>query len=184
MKNKLLWHQVVLIGALLLLSGSKFLLGRWTINMDILWWWLGGILGFIFVFCDRFIHVLVTNPKDAMSLKLKDLWRVGKMTESFALTVTERSNQSNLVMRSALFVGAWIILGVWAMTSVANSFSRGFVYGIGLHLIFDLYWDYFLDKTGKIKEWFWQIKRNLSDNEIKQFVLITGAAFLLISYFI
>lgn len=184
MKNKLLWHQVVLIGVLLLLTGLRLLMGRWAVNMDILWWWLGGILGFIFVFCDRFIHVIVTNPKDAMSLKLKDLWRGGRVAESFALTVTERATQANLVMRSALFTGAWIILGVWAMTSIVNSFSRGFVYGIGLHLIFDLWWDYYIDKNGKIREWFWQIKRTLPDNEIKLFVLITGGAFLIISYFI
>lgn len=184
MNNKLLWHQVVLIGALLILSGLKFLLGKWSVSIDILWWWLGSILGFIFVFCDRFINILITNPKDAMSMKMRDLWRGGKVGEVFSLTVTERSSQTNLVMRSALFTGAWVILGIWTMTSVSNLFSRGFVYGIGLHLVFDLLWDYYIDKNGKIREWFWQIKRTLTDNEIKQFVLIVGGAFLIISYFI
>lgn len=184
MKNKLLWHQVVLIGVLLLITALRLLIGRWTISSDILWWWLGSILGFIFVFSDRFINILITNPKDAMSLKLKDLWRGGKAIEAFSLTVTERANQTNLVMRSALFTGAWIILAIWTMTSVSNVFSRGFIYGIGLHLVFDLWWDYYIDKASKIRDWFWQIKRDLSEIEIKQFVFVVGGVFLLISYFI
>ena len=37
--------------------------------------------------------------------------------------------------RSVLFVVVWVILTILTMTSVANTFSRGFMLGLGTHLV-------------------------------------------------
>lgn len=55
-QGKLLLHQVVLFGVLLILTGARLLMGRWEIDLYLLWWWLGALLGFSFIFLDRLYY--------------------------------------------------------------------------------------------------------------------------------
>ena len=166
MKN-LFWHQVVLFGVLALLTLRRYLTGAVGFNMLLLWW-LGGIVGFLFVFADRLVYAFMSHPEEALSLKLKELFGKGKIVNGLALALTEREKQDKLVMRSVLFVIVWAILTILTLTSIANTFSRGFMLGLGTHLVFDLGWDYFYAPKD-INLWFWQI-RNVTHVEKNVFV--------------
>ena len=160
MRNKLGWHQVVLIGAMSAIALWRFLTGQWTISLYPLWWALGMILGFLSVFGDKLVYLAINDMKALMDWKIK---------ESLQFLLLEKEGpREHLVMRSALFVGAWIILAFFSLVEVANPIARGLVAGIGVHLIFDLGWDY-LDKDKGIEGWFWQIKRTLQKDEIRWF---------------
>lgn len=156
-------------------------MGQWAFGTSLLWWWLGGVIGFIFVFSDRLIHSMVTNPGETLSLQIKDLFKRGRLIQGLSLALSERDKQQHLVVRSALFVATYLVLAVFTVTSVANAFPRGFVLGIGIHLFFDLFWD-FRGKGRDINDWFWQIKRTLSVTEISGFVWVTTAIFILLAF--
>ncbi len=178
--NKLVWHQIVLFLVLLFLTAVRLITRRWNFDIDLLWWWLGGVVGFLFVFSDRLVHSLVSNPGEMLSIKVRDLVKRGQMAEGLALTLSEKEKQINLMMRSALFIVVWLALAFWTATSVTNGFPRGFILGLGTHLIFDLLWDY-SGKGRHMDNWFWQIKRKLSLIEIRGFVWVSSILYVLLA---
>jgi RsiW-degrading membrane proteinase PrsW (M82 family) len=91
--------------------------------------------------------------------------------EGLRTLILERGQQENLMMRSVLFVVIWLVLAFWTMVGVTAPLPRGFMLGMGMHFIFDLLWDYRL-KRGDLSFWFWQIKREVSLEEQRWFVIV------------
>ncbi len=170
-----------MFGVLALLTLGRYLTGTVGSNISLLWWWLGGIVGFLFVFADRLVYAFMSHPEEALSLKLKELFGKGKIINGLALALAEGEKQGRLMMRSALFVFVGAVLTVLTLTSVANTFSRGFMLGLLTHLVFDLGWDHFF--AGKdINLWFWQI-RNVTNTEKNIFVWATCLFYALTVWF-
>lgn len=163
--GKFVLHQYWLIGVLLLLTGWRLFNNNWSFSIEILWWWLGGVIGFLFVFMDRLIYAFWQQPDEMLSMKIRDMFSQGQIWKGLALALQERQEQKRLVVRSVLFLIIWVVLGFLALTSTDNPFGRGFMLGLGLHLTFDLVAD-FWGKGRDIRLWFWQIKREFSDTEI------------------
>lgn len=164
MKNKLVWHEIILFAAALIFIGWKMLVGRTVFDLSLLWWLLGICLGFLFIFMDRVIYSFYTHKEEALSMKIRDLVIKKHFAEAVSFLVNERQEQRELVMRSFLFVGLWVVLSVFALTSSINTFARGFMLGMGTHLIFDLTTDFLWNKP-RFDLWFWQIKRKVGDDE-------------------
>jgi len=180
-QGKLLLHQVVLFGVLLILTGARLLMGRWEIDLYLLWWWLGALLGFSFIFLDRLYYAFWQHPEETLSIKMKDLIARGELVRGLVSVLEERADQTKLAMRSVLFLGAWVALGIFALTSVGAPFGRGFMLGMGLHLVFDLLADYF-DRGRDVRLWFWQIRRELSEPEVRTVVWGFVILFVLIGW--
>lgn len=138
------------------------------------------MLGFIFVFFDWLIQLAVLDPTRVFDVKLKEILRVKNIKLGLINVLEEREKKFRLVMKSALFLLVWLVMGIFTLSSVTNSFSRGFMLGLGTHLVFDLLWDYFKD-LDKLDNWFWTVKRKLDQSEKKWFVAIVLAGFLLIA---
>src|SRR3989338_9856632 len=107
MRNKIIWHQVVLFSIFLGLTLLRFLKGQVSFDLNLIWWWLGGVLGFLFVFCDRLVYALVSNREEVLSVKIKELFGKGKLTAGLAMAFSERDKQKNLGMRRAPFSVFW-----------------------------------------------------------------------------
>lgn len=177
--KKVVWHQVVLFSLMLLLTGWRLISGSWIMGMEVLWWWLGGVLGFVFVFFDWLIQLAVMEPKKVFDVKLKSALKKENIKTGVAFALEERQKKSKLVMKSALFLLLWLVLGFFTLSSVVSFFSRGFMLGLGTHLMFDLVWDYF-KAPKRLNNWFWMIKRDLEVEEKRWFVVIVLVLYLLI----
>ena len=181
MKDKISLHQYVLFGFLALMILGKILSGSFTFDLGLLWWLLGAVVGFLFVFTDRFVYSFLMKPDEALGTRLKDLFVGKKFDEGLILLLNERHEQKELVMRSFLFVVVWVVMAILTLTSIISPFGRGFMLGIGIHLVFDLIFDYFWNKE-RFEQWFWQIKRVVSPEEKRWFVIIVSTAFILLSF--
>ena len=179
--KKILWHEIVLVAVLLILSGWRLWQGQWVMGVDVLKWWLGAILGFLFVFLDRLAAIAVTDPDKLLGTRLKEMWGKGKIKEGLMMLLADRGKQEKLIMRTALFLVVWVILALLSATSVVSFGARGFVLGIGTHLVFDLVWDYFKDKK-RLSRWFWQSKGNFSEKEMEVFFWLIVIAYVLIGW--
>lgn len=166
-ESRLLLHQLVLVVVLGVLTAWRLLDGRWEFGISVLAWWLGAMLGFVFVFFDRIVYVFWQNPEDVLSLKLKELLARGKVGLGLATLLEERQQQERLIIRSFLFVVVWLLLAIFAVFSVGSYFGRGFILGLGLHLVMDVARDFWGKSMGG---WFWQIKRQLTEQEIATMV--------------
>lgn len=164
MNNKILWHEVVLFLLMVYLVSWKIFYRNVSFDVSLLWWALGVIVGFIFIFLDRFVYSLFTHTTEPLSIKIRELFRQRKVFEAVSILINERREQRELVMRSFLFVAVWVILAFFTMTSSLNTFARGLMLGIGTHLIFDLSTDFVSDKP-RFDLWFWQIKRDFGKDE-------------------
>ena len=175
-------HQLVLFGVIGILVLWRVLNKSFFFDLNLLWWLLGAMVGFLFVFLDRFVYSVISKPEETLSLRIKELFGQRNFVEGVRLLLAERYDQKELVMRSAMFVVVWIVLAFLTMTSVLNFFARGFVLGIGIHLVFDLIYDFVKDKE-RLDLWFWQIKRTLEPEEKFWFVLIVSvvSSFIAIS---
>jgi hypothetical protein len=181
MLNKLALHQYVLFGVLIILTLWSLVSGDFVFNLGFLWWILGAIIGFLFVFTDRLINKFLMKPDEMLGLKLKEIIEQKKIKEGLLLLLNERYEQKELVMRSFLFLVVWVVLSFLTVTSVTSTLARGFVLGIGTHLVFDLVYDYLWVKE-KFEQWFWQIKRPLSDQEKRGFVFGMVAVYLILAF--
>lgn len=139
------------------------------------------MIGFLFVFLDRVVYSVFSNPNGTFGLRIKELLNQKNIPERIRLLLAERYDQKELAMRSAMFVVVWIVLAFFTATSVTNFFARGFVLGIGTHLIFDLIYDFIKDKE-RLDLWFWQIKRTLEPEEKFWFVVIAGVVYILLAF--
>jgi hypothetical protein len=180
-KGKLWLHQLVLFGVLGVLILWSVFTKSFVFNLGLLWWLLGAMVGFLFVFLDRFFYSILSNPDETLSLRLKELFGQRNYAEGVKLLLAERYDQKELVMRSFMFLVVWIVLAFFTMTSVVNYFARGFMLGIGTHLIFDLVYDFIYEKE-RLDQWFWQIKRTLEPEEKFWFVVIVGVLYVLLAF--
>lgn len=180
-KGKLWLHQLSLFGVLGVLVLWSVINRSFVFNINLLWWLLGAMIGFLFVFFDRFAYNLISNSKETLGLRFKEVFDRRNFIEGMKPLLAERYDQKELVMRSAMFLVVWIVLAFFTATSVANFVARGFVLGIGTHLIFDLIYDFFYDKE-RLDIWFWQIKRTLEPEEKRWFVIVMSGIFVLLAF--
>lgn len=173
--NKILLHQYVLFGILGILVVRTLIGSGFYIDLGLLWWLLGSIIGFLFVFVDSFVFGLLTHANEVWTDRLKAFFDKRMLRQNIESLLNENQEPKMQIMRSVLFLFVWGILGFLTMTSIVNDFSRGFILGIGTHLVFDFVYDYFYDRK-RYDKWFWQIKRELSHEE-KRNVLI-GVCFV------
>jgi len=180
-KGKLWLHQVSLFGVLGVLVLWSVLNKTFIFNTNLMWWLLGAMIGFLFVFLDRFVYSVLSKPNETLSLRVKELFGQSNFTEGLRLLLAERYDQKEMVMRSAMFMVVWIVLAFFTATSVLNLFARGFMLGIGTHLVFDLIYDFVKDKE-RLDLWFWQIKRTLEPEEKFGFVMVVSVIYLLLAF--
>jgi len=180
-KGKIWFHEVAIFGVLAILILWSILNKNFVFNLGLLWWLLGALIGFLFVFLDRFFYSVITNPNEMMGIRLRELFGQRNYVEGIKLLLEEKYDQKELIMRSFLFLLMWIVLAFFTITSVVNLFPRGLMLGIGTHLIFDLIYDYTHDKE-RLDKWFWQIKRTLEPEEKFWFVVIVCIVYVLIAF--
>jgi len=180
-KGKLWLHQMVLFVVLGVLVLTSVISGSFVFNLSLLWWLLGAIVGFLFVFLDRFFYSILSNPKDTLSIRIRELFGQKNFVGGVTQLLAEQYDQKELIMRSFLFFIVWVVLAFFTMTSVVNFFARGLMLGIGTHLMFDLVYDFIWDKE-RLDLWFWQIKRTLEPEEKFWFVIFAGVIFLFLAF--
>ena len=152
----------------------------WSWNLGTIWWLVGGLLGVGFVMVDRFIYVLLTKPHEHLSEHVRHLLNEKRFLDAIKLLRARGDEQRELTVKSVFFMAAWIPAALFVMTSTASMLAMGFVMGIGLHLLYDVWKD--RNNIEKLKEWlFWPVKREVSDKEVKVVVGLFGVFFGILS---
>lgn len=180
-ERKLVLHQLVLFTVLIVLTLYRLATRSWQLDSSVILWWLGAILGFSFVFLDRIIYAFWQHPEETLSLKLKEIFGGGRFVTGLSTLLSERQTQQHLMMRSVLFLFVWVAMGFLALTSVSALFGRGFMLGLGVHLTFDLLTDTLANRRD-LKLWFWQVKRDIPESEMKMVVWGFVILFFLIAW--
>lgn len=153
---------------------------RWRFDWSLLSIWLGGLLGIGFVWVDRLAHVYFTKPHEQLSIQVRRLVSSRKYFDALRLIDQRKNEQRHLTARSLLFLMVWVVAAFYVLTSTGSVFASSMVMGVGLSVLVSMLVDW--NNLAKLKSWlFWQIKRDVSDDETKIVVVVFGVLFVLLS---
>jgi len=155
---------------------------RWQLSWEVLFWFLGGVFGWVIVVVDRLVWIYWTRPQTQLSVQFRYLIGLKKFKQAGRLLANRKQEQTELTFRSAVFQIIWLILALFTITSSPSIFSRGLVLGLGLHLLYDEWKDY-CQSPEKLRSWlFWQIKRPVSLSEQRLFLIFVSAFFVFLNW--
>jgi len=138
---------------------------------SLLFWLVGSMIGYLSLQLDQILDIYLVNPQSKLALAVKQYF--GQRNFQYGLRVLEANKQmqARLTFRSAIFQIIWVVLAIFTFSSTAGSFGKGFVMGLGGRLLLEQ-WQYFLSDKSMLKQWlFWQVKREVSMQELKYYLI-------------
>lgn len=139
---------------------------RFRIDLSLLTWCMGGVLAVGFIVFERLLHFLWLHPELAQSKRLKELLQARQFVPLFRYLISHDLQVSRLLGLSVLFLGSWMVLAAFIVSSSASFMAKGLVMGIGLRPVLLILWHW--RQPREIAEHLlWQVKRELSDTEIR-----------------
>jgi len=172
--------QFILTGYILGILAWKFLVGGWGLTQwpGVILFVVGALIGWQMVWFDKIAFIYILHPEAQLSQQVKFYIKQKQYRRAMRLLDERETEMDKLTTRSVLFQVAWVGLGLFAVTSVANFFGRMLVMSLGLRIMVEEWEEYKADKQALNKLLFWQIKREVSDKELKRYLQVMTGLFL------
>ena len=146
--------------------------------LPLLSWLISCMAGFLALQMDQILDIFITNPDSNLAKAVKNYLKQKHISYGLNLLENNKHLQPRLSFRSVTFQIIWIMLIIFTFTSTVSSFGKGFVMGLGTRLLIEQ-WGFYFSNRNLLKNWlFWQIKREINDQELKWYLIIV--TFLLI----
>lgn len=143
--------------------------------LEILVLWLGGLVGWLMVWLDCLVYIYWLHPETQVSQYIRYHFDRKNFKVGWRLLEQRQGEMEELTLRSALFQIAWVILALFALTSTASIFGKALVMGLGGRILLEEWQGYLSDKQTLKRLLFWQIKRQISNQELQWYLyVITG----------
>jgi hypothetical protein len=169
-KKELTSHYLVTLIWLVIVS-----LLRWWGNLDLVWLWLGGLVGTMILDLDQIFYALLIYPEE----KALEFWRQRKIKALLEYVAETSLQRMRLTFHNALFQVGFLVFSFWVLTSTGGLFGKGLVMAANLHLLKDEFHLLLRGREEELRRWlFWPIRRQVSFEEQKFFVGVMGLAFL------
>ena len=153
------------------------LLLRWQWDMGMAWFVVGCFMGLWFVYLARIINVYLVSPQTHLSEHVRHLVAQRRIKDALELLHDRGHEQQRLTVRSIFFMGAWVPVALFVMTSTGNWLATGLVMGIGLNMVHDLWKDY--RHLDRLRQWlFWPIGRPVKDGEVRGVAVLFTVLFV------
>ncbi|OGV95679.1 hypothetical protein A2W24_05415 [Microgenomates group bacterium RBG_16_45_19] len=167
---------VVLVGYFALVS-----LLRWRLDVSLVIFWLGGLIGLLMDYVDRLVYVYYVKPAEPLSLAIKRLVNKRQWQLVYIAFQHRGKEQTHLALHSVLFLLVWLVIAFYLITSSGSILTAGLVLSLGLQLAYQMAMDY--KQPNKLRAWlFWQIKRTVTETEMKVVVWAYWIAFGLMTW--
>ena len=180
MRNKKRLRYIIL-GIYVLAMVTKVLLNGRFYVWDLVGMVVGAIVGFEMNWFDRVAYIYITRPEVQLSLQVQYWVKNKELKRAFEAVRDRVSEMDRLTTRSILFQVAWVGLAFFAITSTGGGFSRMLVMGLGLEMLVSQWMAYGQDKMQLKQELFWQIKREVSNLELKRYLWVMSGVFVVLS---
>ncbi len=180
LRARLKFQYFILGGYLLGVMVSLFL-GRGLVLprdwLEVVGLLVGGVLGWWLAWFDRVAYVLILHPEAQVSQYVR--YHLGKRNYRQAWDLLEKrgGELDKLTTRGFLFQAAWLVLALFAITSVASMFGKMVVMGLGLRIMVEEWLEYRSDKALLKQRLFWQVQRQVSNQELKWYMYIGTVVF-------
>lgn len=157
---------------------------RGKIDINLLWLWIGVMMGMFLLDVDHLVWWFVTHPEEEDSKAALGIWKtkgVSGVGELKRLLYENHHKHIRLIFHSVLFQVILLILAFYALTSSNNFFVFGLVLSVNLHLLKDEWQDFFRDKQQLCNWLFWQINQENICRYTNLYLTIVSIIFLILS---
>jgi len=176
LKKEITGHLIVSLIWLVAVS-----LLRWYLKWDLVWLWLGTLFGTFLLDLDHLIYWFFTHPEKQDSQTAKMLWQKKDFKGLVLLLERYHDTHTRLIFHSALFQIIFLFFSFYIFTSSGSLFASGLAAGMNLHLLKDEWEDYFKNPS-HLNDWlFWQVKKEISSETQKIYLVSVSAIFGILS---
>ncbi len=151
MRKEILSHLVPTLVFLVLVT-----LAHWQLNFSLIFFWLGGLFGSLFLDIDHLFYAYLQAPHEFTSQRVKRLFEQKQFKVGMILLFETQEERGRMIFHSVLFQIILLIVCFFVLTSSASLFGKGLVLGMLLHSLTDQGFEFI--KNGEIENWFWQFK--------------------------
>lgn len=146
---------------------------RWSWRWNLILLGLGASLGTFLLDVDHWLYLLVINPQELTSMRLKRLLEQRQHRAAFDLVTVTGEERTRLSFHNALFQIAFYPFCFFILTSTGSLFGAGLVMSMALHLLWDEIKFILQGREERLREWlFWPLKTQISLQNQKFFVII------------
>lgn len=199
-QNELASHLFIFLAYFIVLS-----LLRFKLDINLIWLWVGGLIGTYLLDVDHLIYWFVSHPEEEDSKQAVGIIKSfgggvggegGRETgreKSFSLlkkTVVDlyqlgqesHYTDNHLIFHTITFQVILLILTVYVLSSSGSYFGAGMVLAMNLHLLKDCWQDYLVRGKEVMAEWFlWQVRGWGVERYLKEYLVLVSLVFGLIS---
>ncbi|MBU1084946.1 MAG: hypothetical protein ABIJ43_03765 [Candidatus Beckwithbacteria bacterium] len=141
---------------------------------------VGGGIGWSLVFMDVIAYIYILHPEVQVSQYISYQIKNKQFKQAFESIKRRQGEFDKLTTRSALFQVVWVVLAVFTLSSVASWFGKALVMGLGLRMLVEEWRGWFSDKSKLKTSLFWQIKREVSMDELKWYLYIMTGIYMVL----
>lgn len=157
---------------------------RWSWRWNLIGLWLGGLVGTFLLDIDHFLYLLVINPQELTSMRVRRMLEQRRIKEALILVAETHHERTRLSFHNALFQPVLYVLCFFVLTSTGSLFGGGLVMAMALHLLKDEIEDSFAREEHLRKWLFWQSKPEISLQHQKLFIILMLFVFLGLNLFL
>lgn len=169
--------RVILLS--LLFTASIFV-RKLQFDWQIIFYFLGGVVGLLLAESDRLLYVFFIKPQELVSQRALSFVKSRKYSLFLRFLKREESSMQNLIFHSAFFQTLFLILAFYVSTSSGSLLGKGISFGILFSTLFTQFWQ--IIKTNSIKNWFDGMDLNLKPEFEAVYWLLISICFLLIMF--
>lgn len=152
---------------------------RWVWSLDLIWLWLGSLIGIFLLDIDHLFYLFLINPHELTSQRVRRLFQQKKIKEALALIGDTAEEREKMPLHNAFFQVILYVLCFFVLTSSANLFGAGLVMGMAFHLLKDEIFHLLFGREEKLKKWlFWQLNSEVSLQGQKVYLAVMTLIFL------
>ncbi|MBU3957339.1 hypothetical protein KKI19_03665 [Patescibacteria group bacterium] len=153
---------------------------RWSWHWNLIFLWLGGLVGTFLLDIDHLLYTLWIYPHELTSMRVKHLIDKRRFKDTLALLADTHEERFKFSFHTALFQPILYIVCFFVLTSTGSLFGAGLVMAMALHLLKDEVECLFSkEREEYLRKWlFWQVKTEVSFNQQKSFVILMLLVFI------
>lgn len=139
---------------------------------------IGGVIGWVLPWLDKIAYIYILHPEVQLAQYVQYQVKQKQFKSAFEVLNKRGGELDKLTTRSAMFQVIWVVLAVFTLTSVSGLFGKALVMALGLRILVEEWREYLKDKNKLKALLFWQVKREISNDELKWYLYTMSGLFL------
>lgn len=178
MKQKLKGQLTLTVFYLLVVS-----LARFKLDLNLVWLWLGGLIGAVILESDYLFQVFLVQPQLPISQEVKVLWNKNQYKEIFTTVYNRAGEITNLTFHTIFFQIIFYSFAFFILSSSGSFFGSALVLTVLLYLLQRQFEE--IRKNGSLGPvWFSKLNISLDSRGQKIYLGVAIVVFLLFTNFV